>query len=39
MARSPGYSEREQVLRGWIEAITLVTQGHVPDEAFETVRE
>ena len=36
---APVYSERERAALGWIEAITLVTQGHVPDEAFETVRE
>lgn len=36
---APVYSERERAALGWIEAITLVTQGHVPDEAFEAVRE
>jgi AhpD family alkylhydroperoxidase len=35
---APVYSERERAALGWIEAITLVTQGHVPDEAFEAVR-
>ena len=34
---APVYSERERAALGWIEAITLVTQGHVPDEAFEAV--
>src|SRR5262245_5693500 len=32
---APVYSERERAALGWIEAITLVTQGHVPDEIFE----
>ncbi|MGA8626658.1 MAG: carboxymuconolactone decarboxylase family protein [Pseudolabrys sp.] len=36
---APVYSERERAALGWIEAITLVTQGHVPDEAFEAVRQ
>ena len=35
---APVYSERERAALGWIEAITLVTQGHVP-EAFEAVRQ
>jgi AhpD family alkylhydroperoxidase len=35
---APIYSERERAALGWIEAITLVAQGHVPDEAFEAVR-
>src|SRR5436190_1477688 len=35
---APVYSARERAALGWIEAITLVTQGHVPDEAFEAVR-
>ena len=36
---APVYSERERAALGWIETITLVTQGHVPDEAFEAVRQ
>jgi len=35
---APVYSARERAALGWIEAITLVTQGHVPDEVFEAVR-
>jgi AhpD family alkylhydroperoxidase len=35
---APIYSARERAALGWIEAITLVAQGHVPDDAFETVR-
>lgn len=35
---APLYGERERAALEWIEAITLVAQGHVPDEAFEAVR-
>ena len=35
---APVYSARERAALGWIEAITLVTQGHVPDDAFDEVR-
>lgn len=35
---APVYSARERAALAWVEAITLVTQGHVPDEAFEAVR-
>jgi len=35
---APVYSARERAALGWIEAITLVTQGHVSDEVFEAVR-
>jgi AhpD family alkylhydroperoxidase len=35
---APFYSARERAALEWVEAITLVAQGHVPDEAFETVR-
>ncbi|MBI1358573.1 MAG: carboxymuconolactone decarboxylase family protein [Acidobacteria bacterium] len=34
-----GYSERERAALGWTEAVTLVTQGHVPDEAYREARE
>ena len=33
------YSERERAALAWTEAVTLITQGHVPDEVFETVRQ
>ena len=36
---APLYSELERAALEWTEAITLVAQGHVPDEAFEAVRE
>jgi AhpD family alkylhydroperoxidase len=32
---SPYYTERERAALGWAEAVTLVTEGHVPDEVFE----
>jgi AhpD family alkylhydroperoxidase len=35
---APVYSARERAALAWVEAITLVAQGHVPDEAFEAVR-
>lgn len=35
---TPFYSDRERAALGWIEAITLVSQTHVPDEAYEEVR-
>ena len=35
---SPFYSERERAALAWTEAVTLVTEGHVPDEIYEQVR-
>lgn len=35
---SPFYSERERAALAWAEAVTLVTDGHVPDEVFEVAR-
>jgi AhpD family alkylhydroperoxidase len=35
---SPFYSARERVALAWTEALTLVTDGHVPDEVYETAR-
>ena len=35
---SPFYTERERAALAWTEAVTLVAQGHVSDEAFEKVR-
>ena len=35
---SPFYSERERAALAWTEAVTLVTDGHVPDEVFEVAR-
>ena len=35
---APYYSERERAALEWIEALTLVTEGHVPDEVYERAR-
>jgi len=35
---SPFYSERERAALAWTEALTLVTQGHVPDEVYARAR-
>ena len=35
---APFYSGRERAALAWTEAVTLVTEGHVSDEVFETVR-
>ena len=35
---SPYYSERERAAFAWTEAVTSITQGHVADEVYETVR-
>jgi AhpD family alkylhydroperoxidase len=36
---SPIYTARERAALAWTEAVTLVTDGHVPDEVFEVARE
>src|SRR5262249_38868015 len=33
---SPFYSERERAALAWTEALTLVTDGHMPDDVYET---
>jgi|SRR5579864_62289 len=35
---TPFYSDRERAALEWTEALTLVSQTHVPDEVFESVR-
>jgi AhpD family alkylhydroperoxidase len=35
---SPFYSHRERAALAWTEALTLVTNGHVPDEVYEEAR-
>src|SRR5674476_235713 len=35
---SPQYSPRERAALEWTEAITVITEGHVPDAVYETVR-
>lgn len=34
----PFYSDRERAALRWTEAVTLITNGHVPDEVYEEVR-
>ena len=36
---SPLYSERERAALAWTEAVTLVSETHVPDEVFEQVKQ
>ena len=36
---APMYSARERAALEWTEAVTRVTDGHVPDEVFRSVRE
>src|SRR5712675_2308065 len=36
---SPLYTERERAALAWTEAVTLVSQTHVPDAVFEDVRQ
>lgn len=35
---APYYTERERAALEWIESLTLITHGHVPDEVFERAR-
>ena len=35
---APHYSPRERAALEWTEAVTLVADGHVPDEAYEIAR-
>src|SRR6266481_4900393 len=35
---TPFYSDRERAALAWAEAVTLVNQGHVPDEVYEMAR-
>jgi AhpD family alkylhydroperoxidase len=34
----PYYTDRERAALAWTEAVTLVTQGHVPDAVYEEAR-
>lgn len=36
---SPGYTERERAALSWVEAITHISDGHAPDDAYETARQ
>jgi AhpD family alkylhydroperoxidase len=35
---SPFYSERERAALAWTEALTLITDGHVPDHVYDQAR-
>ena len=35
---APYYSERERAALEWVEALTLVAEGHVPDDVYERAR-
>lgn len=35
---APFYSKRERAALEWTEAVTLITDGHVPDEVYERAR-
>jgi len=35
---APVFSERERAALAWTEALTLITEGHVPDAVYEQVR-
>ncbi len=35
---TPFYTERERAALAWTEAVTLVSQGHVPDEVYQLAR-
>jgi AhpD family alkylhydroperoxidase len=35
---SPFYTDRERAALAWTEAVTLITNGHVPDAVYEEVR-
>ena len=38
MRECPYYSERERAALAWTEAVTLITDGHVPDRVYDEVR-
>jgi AhpD family alkylhydroperoxidase len=35
---APVFSARERAALGWVEAVTLVSDGHVPDDVYEEAR-
>jgi len=35
---APGFTDRERAALAWTEAVTLITEGHVPDEVYEQAR-
>src|SRR5579864_4184905 len=36
---SPYYSDRERAALAWTEAVTVLTEGYVPDEVYEQARQ
>jgi AhpD family alkylhydroperoxidase len=36
---TPFFTDREQAALAWTEAVTLVSQGHVPDSVYDEVRQ
>jgi AhpD family alkylhydroperoxidase len=36
---APGFTERERAALAWAEAVTLITEGHVPDAIYEQARQ
>ena len=36
---APFYSDRERAALAWTEAVTLIAEGHVPEEVFEEARQ
>jgi AhpD family alkylhydroperoxidase len=36
---APGFTSREQAALAWAEAVTRVTEGHVPDDVYRQARE
>jgi alkylhydroperoxidase family enzyme len=36
---TPYYTDRERAALAWAEAVTRVTEGHVPDEVYEQTRQ
>jgi AhpD family alkylhydroperoxidase len=36
---SPSYTDRERAALAWTEAVTLISQTHVPDDVFNSARE
>src|SRR5471030_3194417 len=36
--KTPFYDDRERAALGWIEAVTLVAQAHVPDHLYEEAK-
>ena len=36
---APCFSDREQAALAWVEAVTNITEGHVPDGVYEQARQ